>query len=104
MAVPGISPVTKPRPIGHEYVGVVEQVGAEVTGVQPGQFVVGPFFACDNTCPHCRAGFHSVCEQLDWYDGCQSELLRVPLADGTLVAAPSTRTTRSSPACSPSRT
>ena len=84
----GISPVTKPRPIGHEYAGVVEEVGGEVAGIEPGQFVVGPFFACDNTCPHCRAGFHSVCEQLDWYDGCQSELLRVPLADGTLVAAP----------------
>ncbi|MCW3156604.1 zinc-dependent alcohol dehydrogenase family protein [Micropruina sonneratiae] len=84
----GISPVTKPRPIGHEYVGVVEAIGQQVTGLEVGQFVVGPFFACDNTCPHCRAGFQSVCEQLDWYDGCQSELLRVPLADGTLVAAP----------------
>ncbi|MFT3860389.1 zinc-dependent alcohol dehydrogenase family protein [Micropruina sp.] len=84
----GLSPVTRPRPIGHEYVGIVEQVGDQVVGITPGQFVIGPFFACDNTCPNCRAGFQSACDDVRWYDGCQSELLRVPLADGTLVATP----------------
>ena len=85
----GLNPVRKPRAIGHEYVGIVEQVGDQVTHVAAGQFVVGPFFACDNSCPHCRAGFQSVCDNLQWYDGCQSELLLVPHADGTLVATPS---------------
>ncbi len=82
----GIAPVRRPARIGHEYVGVVEAVGDAVTAVRPGQFVVGPFYSCDSTCPHCEAGFSSVCEHLDWYDGCQAEAIRVPLADGTLVA------------------
>ncbi len=82
----GIAPVRRPTRIGHEYVGVVEAVGDAVTAVRPGQFVVGPFYSCDSTCPHCEAGFSSVCEHLDWYDGCQAEAIRVPLADGTLVA------------------
>ncbi len=57
----GIQPVAKPTPIGHEYVGVVEDVGAEVTSVRPGQFVVGGFLTSDNTCPLCRAGAHAHC-------------------------------------------
>lgn len=81
----GISPVRKPARIGHEYVGVVESVGDAVTTVRPGQFVVGPFYSCDNTCPHCIAGFSSACTHLDWYDGCQAEAIRIPQADGTLV-------------------
>lgn len=81
----GISPVTRPARIGHEYVGVVESVGDAVTTVRPGQFVVGPFYSCDNTCPHCRAGFSSACEHLEWYDGCQAEAIRIPQADGSLV-------------------
>lgn len=84
----GINEVPKPQPIGHEYCGVVEAVGEGVTTVKVGDFVVGPFFACDNTCPNCQAGFQSTCQHLQWYDGCQAELLRVPLADGTLVATP----------------
>ena len=81
----GVVDTPKPRRIGHEYVGIVESVGDAVTTVRPGQFVVGPFYSCDNTCPHCRAGFSSVCEHLDWYRGCQADAIRIPQADGTLV-------------------
>lgn len=81
----GITPVEKPGRIGHEYVGVVESIGEAVTTVRPGQFVVGPFYSCDGTCPHCRAGFSSVCDHLEWYDGCQAEAIRIPQADGSLV-------------------
>lgn len=52
----GINPVTEPQPIGHEYVGIVEEVGSDVSNVRPGQFVIGSFIASDNTCPVCRAG------------------------------------------------
>jgi threonine dehydrogenase-like Zn-dependent dehydrogenase len=84
----GVDQVTRTWAIGHEYCGIVEQVGDAITTVQPGQFVVGGFLASDNTCPNCRAGFQSHCRQSTGYDGCQSELIRIPLADGTLVAAP----------------
>src|SRR3982751_1677842 len=53
----GISPVTEPTPFGHEYCGIVEEVGDEVRSIKPGQFAIGSFFASDNTCPHCQAGF-----------------------------------------------
>src|SRR4051812_42034679 len=53
----GISQVDAPRPFGHEYCGIVEEVGSAVTRVKPGQFVIGSFFASDGTCPHCRAGY-----------------------------------------------
>jgi threonine dehydrogenase-like Zn-dependent dehydrogenase len=79
----GIDQVTQARAIGHEYCGVVEQVGDAVASVKPGQFVVGGFLASDNTCPNCRAGMHSSCLQGTGYNGCQSELIRIPLADGT---------------------
>lgn len=82
----GISPVTEPQPIGHEYVGIVEEVGADVTSVKPGQFVIGSFIASDNTCPVCRAGYHTSCQHRDFPNGCQAEYIRIPLADGTLVA------------------
>jgi threonine dehydrogenase-like Zn-dependent dehydrogenase len=84
----GINEVDRPAPIGHEYVGVVEAVGSEVTTVRPGQFVVGGFLTSDNTCPVCRAGMQSECPNGTGYDGCQAELVRVPNADGTLVATP----------------
>jgi threonine dehydrogenase-like Zn-dependent dehydrogenase len=79
-------------PIGHEYVGVVEEVGSAVTTVEPGQFVVGGFSASDNTCANCRAGYQTSCVQREWMNamGAQAERLRVPLADGTLVATPGT--------------
>ena len=72
--------------MGHEYCGVVEEVGSAVTTVRPGQFVVGSFCISDNTCPHCRRGFQSSCEQREFMTGAQAPLARVPLADGTLVA------------------
>ena len=76
--------------MGHEYVGIVEEVGAEVETIKPGQFVVGSFFASDNTCEICQAGYQSSCVNREAIgsDGAQAELLRVPLADGTLVATP----------------
>jgi threonine dehydrogenase-like Zn-dependent dehydrogenase len=84
----GITPVTQPQPIGHEYVGIVEEVGSDVSTVRPGQFVIGSFIASDNTCPICRAGYHTSCLHRDFPNGCQAEYVRVPLADGTLVATP----------------
>jgi threonine dehydrogenase-like Zn-dependent dehydrogenase len=86
----GIEPIKRPTPMGHEYCGIVEEVGSEVRRVKPGQFVVGSFFASDNTCPICRAGYQSRCVQAKSIGalGAQAPLLRVPLADGTLVATP----------------
>src|ERR687894_2329372 len=86
----GTDPVTQPTPMGHEYVGVVEEVGSEVENIEPGQFVVGSFFASDNTCEICRAGYHSSCinRQPGAPTGSQAEYARIPLADGTLVATP----------------
>ncbi len=86
----GVEDVDGPSPMGHEYVGVVEQIGDEVRTVQVGDFVVGSFFASDNTCEICRAGYqtHCVQRQPGAATGAQSEYVRVPLADGTLVATP----------------
>jgi threonine dehydrogenase-like Zn-dependent dehydrogenase len=76
--------------MGHEYAGVVEEAGSEVTTIKPGQFVVGSFFASDNTCEICRAGYQSSCIHREPMGalGTQAELARIPLADGTLVATP----------------
>jgi threonine dehydrogenase-like Zn-dependent dehydrogenase len=84
----GIAAVNGPSPMGHEYVGVVEEVGRDVTTVRPGQFVVGSFVASDNTCAICRAGYQSRCVHAEMMGavGTQAEYARVPLADGTLVA------------------
>jgi threonine dehydrogenase-like Zn-dependent dehydrogenase len=82
----GLEPVTEPRPMGHEYCGTVEEVGSEVKNIKPGQFVIGSFVASDNTCPICRSGYQSGCVQRVFMTGAQAPLLRVPLADGTLVA------------------
>jgi len=79
--------------IGHEFIGVVEQVGAEVSGVASGDFVVAPFTYCDGTCAHCRAGVTSQCVAGGSFgnhgiDGGQGEAVRVPLASSTLVLVP----------------
>jgi threonine dehydrogenase-like Zn-dependent dehydrogenase len=76
--------------MGHEYVGIVEEVGSDVTDIKPGQFVIGSFFASDNTCEICRAGYQTSCihRQPMGALGAQAQRLRVPLADGTLVATP----------------
>ena len=84
----GISPVERPTPMGHEYCGVVEEVGSAVTSVRAGQFVIGSFFASDNSCPNCEAGYQSSCQHREPVGGAQAGRLRVPLADGTLVATP----------------
>ena len=77
--------------MGHEYVGVVEQIGAEVTTVEPGDWVVGSFVISDNTCEICAAGYQSRCINAVFVDGeigTQAEYARIPHADGTLVATP----------------
>src|SRR5213596_671072 len=86
----GIEPVQGPAPMGHEYVGIVEEVGRHVREIKPGQFVIGSFFASDNTCEICQAGYQSSCihRELMGTIGTQAELARVPLADGTLVPTP----------------
>ncbi|MGW2278543.1 zinc-binding dehydrogenase [Streptomyces sp. NPDC001770] len=81
------------RPMGHEFLGVVEETGSDVSGVKAGDLVVAPFTYCDNTCDFCRKGLHSSCRSggrygLDGVDGGQGEAVRVPLADGTLVKLP----------------
>jgi threonine dehydrogenase-like Zn-dependent dehydrogenase len=82
----GIQPVSSPTAMGHEYCGFVEEVGRGVTSVKPGQFVIGSFFASDNTCPHCRHGYQTSCHRFEPVVGAQAPHMRVPLADGTLVA------------------
>jgi threonine dehydrogenase-like Zn-dependent dehydrogenase len=86
----GVEDMQWPAPMGHEYAGIVEEVGAEVQTIKPGQFVVGSFWATDNTCEICRAGYQSACVDRVPMGalGAQADLLRVPLADGTLVATP----------------
>src|SRR5207248_3585335 len=86
----GIEPIEGSAPMGHEYVGVVEEVGRDVRTIKPGQFVIGSFFASDNTCEICRAGYQSSCIHREAMGsiGTQAELARVPLAHGTLVATP----------------
>ncbi len=86
----GIEKVDGPAPMGHEYVGIVEEVGNDVRNVKPGQFVIGSFFASDNTCEICQAGYQSRCVHAELMGaiGTQAEHARIPLADGTLVATP----------------
>jgi threonine dehydrogenase-like Zn-dependent dehydrogenase len=92
----GDSPVRAPMRIGHEFVGIVQEVGADVRSLHKGDFVIAPFMYSDNTCPHCRVGMQSACSTGGFWgaadrdglmaDGGQGEYVRVPLADGTLVA------------------
>lgn len=86
----GIEPITEPTPMGHEYVGIVEEVGSAVKNIKPGQFVIGSFMASDNTCPICQAGYQSRCVHVVAMGsvGTQAPFARIPLADGTLVATP----------------
>lgn len=94
----GERPTPQPRPIGHEFIGIVEEVGDGVERLAPGRFVIAPFTHSDGTCVHCRRGLTSSCENLGVWGatgadgrqlgGAQAELIRVPFADGTLVALP----------------
>jgi threonine dehydrogenase-like Zn-dependent dehydrogenase len=81
----GENPITPGDTIGHECVGVVEEVGSEVRDFTPGDFVVVPFDHCDNTCPHCRAGAQNACVNLGFTVSGQAEYARVNQADGSLV-------------------
>ena len=82
----GLSAQDGPTHMGHEYCGMVVEVGSAVKTVKPGQFVVGSFCISDNSCPHCHFGFQSSCVQREFMSGAQAPYARVPLADGTLVA------------------
>lgn len=86
----GLNPAAPPRTIGHECIGVVEEVGAEVRSFRPGDFVVVPFCHSDNTCAHCRAGFHSVCDNLGFTLSGQGEYALVTQAEGSLVKVSAT--------------
>ncbi len=90
----GVSDYPLGSPVGHEFLGVVEQVGESVHTIAKGDLVIAPFFYSDGTCPHCRAGITSACVRggvwgANGIDGGQGEAVRVPLADGTLVRVPS---------------
>lgn len=95
----GVTPApAEPARIGHEFVGVVEEVGADVTRVKPGDFVIAPFYDCDMTCVNCRNGFSTSCLEIGWWGGTdhaghetdagQGECVRVPHADGSLTVVP----------------
>ena len=94
----GITPTHAPHRIGHEFVGVVEAIGDDVQRIAVGDFVIAPFYVCDNTCINCRNGVSTSCLHGGWWgsddrlgafaDGGQGERVRVPLADGTLVPVP----------------
>ncbi len=84
----GLQPIHGPTPMGHEYCGMVEEVGGAVRSVKPGQFVIGSFATSDNTCPNCRYGYQSSCLHREFITRAQAPVLRVPLADGTLVPTP----------------
>jgi hypothetical protein len=71
----GISPVPEPAPMGHGYCGIVEEVGSAVTSVKPGQFLIGSFFASDNTSPHCQSGYQSSCQHREFVGGAQAPVL-----------------------------
>src|SRR3954463_231254 len=81
----GLQPLNGATPMGHEYCGIVEEVGRDVRNVKPGQFVVGSFATSDNTCAHCQHGYQSSCVHREFLSGAQAPYFRVPLADGTLV-------------------
>lgn len=84
----GLDKITEPRPMGHEYIGTVVEIGSEVRNVRKGQFVIGSFFASDGTCPNCLAGYPSSCmSRVDMCEiGTQAQFARIPWADGTLFA------------------
>ncbi|TFD73407.1 zinc-dependent alcohol dehydrogenase family protein [Cryobacterium fucosi] len=94
----GVQPTDEPHRIGHEFVGIVEEIGADVSTIKVGDFVIAPFYDCDNTCVNCLNGVSTSCLNGGWWgsndklggfaDGAQGEKVRVPHADGSLVATP----------------
>jgi len=97
----GVTDTDDPHPIGHEFVGVVEQIGSAVSGVAVGDFVIAPFYDCDMTCVNCVNGVSPSCLDGNWWGrpdregfptgGAQAEYVRVPHADGSLVVVPASR-------------
>jgi len=81
----GENDITPGDTIGHEAVGIVEEVGSAVSSFKPGDFVIVPFCHCDNTCPHCAVGMHSVCDHLGFTASGQGEFTKVYQAEGSLV-------------------
>jgi threonine dehydrogenase-like Zn-dependent dehydrogenase len=81
----GENDITPGDPIGHELVGIVEETGSEVSSFKPGDFVIVPFCHSDNTCPHCRAGMTSGCQNVGVTQGGQGEYAKVTQAEGSLV-------------------
>src|SRR5436853_7653197 len=75
----GVQAIAQPTPMGHEYCGIVEEVGREVRNIKPGQFVVGSFATSDNTCAICRDGYHSSCGPRAFMHGAQGGIWRVAL-------------------------
>ncbi len=98
----GIQKTTEAHRIGHEFIGTVEEVGADVTSLKVGDFVIAPFASSDGTCPNCLNGIYTSCLHGAWFgsddefgepvDGGQGEYVRVPNADGTLVVTPAAPT------------
>ena len=94
----GVTPTDEPHRIGHEFVGIVDEIGPDVTTITVGDFVIAPFYDCDNTCVNCVNGVSTSCLNGGWWgsddqlggfaDGAQGERVRVPHADGSLVATP----------------
>ena len=94
----GVTPTKEPHRIGHEFVGVVEEIGSDVSTIKVGDFVIAPFYDCDGTCVNCLNGVSTSCLNGAWWgnddkmggfaDGAQGERVRVPHADGSLVATP----------------
>ena len=94
----GVHPTAAPHPIGHEFIGIVEAIGSEVTTLRVGDFVIAPFTDSDGTCVHCRNGITTSCVNFGFWgstsktgealDGAQGQYVRVPFADGTLVVVP----------------
>jgi threonine dehydrogenase-like Zn-dependent dehydrogenase len=78
----GIQPVAQPTPMGHEYCGIVEEVGREIRNIKPGQFVVGSFATSDNSCVICHHGYPSSCVQREFMSGAQTDHCRAATRDG----------------------
>ena len=74
----GINPIPQPTPVGHEYCGIVEEVGSAVKSIKPGQFVIGSFFASDNTCPNCQVGYQSSCQHAEFVSTAPGECTAYP--------------------------
>ena len=85
-----MTPDSAGQTMGHEFIGVVEEVGSEVQKVTKGDFVISPFAWADNTCPICRDGFQTACPHGGFFSTAQAEYVRVPQADGTLVVTEAT--------------